>query len=61
MFQAVIIMRECATRVVWRIDEDAFDLAGEFLFEPLEGEQVVPKDKAVVEDVVVGDAVRGVV
>lgn len=53
-------MLKGAACIIRRVDEDAFDLAGEFLFERLEGEQVVTKDKAVVEDVVVGDAVRGV-
>ena len=57
MLNAVIILFKCAARVVGRINEDALDLAGKLLFECLEGEQVVPEEEAVVEDVVGGDQV----
>ena len=51
MFKAVIVVSESRTSVVWRIDVDAFHLAGELLFKRLEGEKVVAVDEHVVEDV----------
>ena len=54
-------MLEGAAGVVRRVDVDALDLAGELSLQCLEGKQVVAKDEAVVEDVVVSDPVRGVV
>ena len=47
MFEGVIIMLECVPRIVWRINVDAFDSAGEFLFEGFEGEEVVAVDEHV--------------
>ena len=51
MLYPVIIMLEGAARVVRRIDEDAFHLPGELLFQRLESEQIVPADEHVIEDV----------
>ena len=47
--------------IVRRIDVDALHLSGEFLFQSLEAQEVVPMDQDVVEDVLVRDAVRGMV
>jgi hypothetical protein len=54
-------MVECLSGIEWRIDIDALDLAGELLFERFEGEQIVAEDEAVVEAVVVRDAMLGVI
>jgi hypothetical protein len=54
-------MLECTAGVVRWVDEDALHLAGELLFQRLQRQQVVPEDQPVVEDVVVGDAVRRVI
>jgi len=61
MFNAVIRMLERTSGVVWWIDVDVLDLAGGFLLDGFEGQQVVAKDKPVIEQVVVGNAVFGVV
>lgn len=61
MFNTVIITLERTSGVVWWTDVDALDLAGGLLFEGLEGQQVVAEDEAVIEQVVVGDTVLGVV
>ena len=51
MLNPIIVMRERAAGVVWWVNEDALDLAGELLFERFEGEQIVAKDEAVIEQV----------
>ena len=61
MFNPVIIMRKCAAGIVRRINEDALDFAGELLFERLEGEQIVAKNKPVIEAVVIRDALLRVI
>jgi len=53
-------MFKCATGIVRRINVNTLDLARELLFDRLESEQVVPKDESVIEDIAIGDAVRGV-
>lgn len=44
-------MLERTSRIVRRIDINALHLPGEFLFQRLESEQIVPADEHVVEDV----------
>src|SRR2546429_8087300 len=61
MLDSVIIVLERAARVVWGVDVDAFDPAGELLLQRLQREQVVAKDQAVIEKVVVREAVSRVV
>ena len=61
MFHTVVVMCERGTRVVWRINEHAFDLACKLLLQCFEREEVVAKDQAVIKQVVVGDAVRRVI
>lgn len=61
MFNAIIIVFKGTTSVIRRIDINTFDLAGEFLFERLERKQVVSEDEAVIEAVLVGNPMRGVV
>jgi len=61
MFNSVIIMTKRAAGVVRRVNEDALNFAGEFLFQRFEGEQIVAKDKPVIEPVIVRDAVLGVI
>jgi hypothetical protein len=61
VLHTVIVVVKRATRVVRRINEDAFDLARQLLFKRLEGEEVVSENKPVIEQVVVGDTVLGVI
>ena len=49
MLYAIIVMFERAAGIVRRVDEDALDLAGELLFECFQREQIVAKNKFVVE------------
>lgn len=61
MFKPVVVMLECTASVVRRINVDALDFARELLLKCFEGEQVVAEDEAIIEDVVVGDSMRGMV
>ena len=61
MLQAIVIVIKCGSGVVWRIYENAFDLAGKLLFKGFEREQVVAENEALIEQVVVSHAVRRVV
>lgn len=54
-------MFECTSCVVWRVDIDALNLASKFLFEGFEREEVVAENKLVIEKVVVGQPMLGVV
>ena len=47
--------------VVRPIDVDALNFTSELLFQRFEGEEIVAEDEAVIEKVVVGNAVLGVV
>jgi hypothetical protein len=58
MLDAVIVVLEGAAGIVRGINEDALYLAGEVLLQGLEGEEVVPVDEAVVEEVPFRDPVR---
>lgn len=51
MLNPIVIMCKSGTGVIWRIDVDALDLAGEFLFEGFKGKQVVAEDQAVVKEI----------
>jgi len=61
VLKSVVIVLKRTASIVRRVNEDAFDLAGEFLFERLEGKQIVAEDEAIIEHIVVSDAMRGVV
>ena len=61
MLKPIVIMRKCAARVVWRINKNALHLAGKFMFQRLQRQQVVAKDQPVVENVVVRNALFGVI
>jgi hypothetical protein len=61
MFYAVIVMFKGAAGIVGRVYVDTFYLAGKFLFQGFEGQEVVAEDEAVVEDVFLAGAVLGVV
>jgi hypothetical protein len=61
MFYAVIIMFKGAAGIVRRVYVDTFYLAGKFLFQGFEGQEVVAEDEAVVEDVVFAGTVLGVI
>jgi hypothetical protein len=54
-------MRKGDAGVVWWVDIDALHLAGELLLQSFKREQIVPKDQPIVEDVVLGDAMLGVI
>ena len=47
MLYPIVIMLERASGIVGRINEDAFDSAGKFLFEGFKGEEVVAVDEHV--------------
>ncbi len=59
--QTIIIMRKCCPCVVRWIDIDTLYLSRKLLFQCLEGEEIVSKDKAVVEDIVVCDSMWSVI
>jgi len=61
MLHSVIVMLKGRTRIVWWVDVDALDFPRELLLQRLEGEEVIPENKTVVEDIVVCDAVQSVV
>ena len=61
MLDTIIILLECAAGVVRRVNKDALDLAGKLLFQRFEGQQIVAEDETVVEQVVIRDAMRGVI
>ena len=50
-------MSERTASIVWWINEDTPDSAGEILFERLESKKVVPEDESIVENIVAGDTV----
>ena len=56
MLQSVVVVLERTAGVVRWVDVDALDLPRELLLQRLQREQVVSLDQAVVEDVVVRDA-----
>ncbi|GEP46233.1 hypothetical protein BGE01nite_55240 [Brevifollis gellanilyticus] len=58
MLHPIIVVLECATGIVRGIDEDAFHLARKVLLQGLEGEEVVPVDEAIIEEVPVRDPVQ---
>lgn len=61
MLQPVVIVGKGAAGVVGRVDEHALHLARILLLQRLQRQQVVAKDQAVVEDVVLRHPVFGVV
>jgi hypothetical protein len=54
-------MRKGTSGVVGRINKDAFHFARKLLLQRLKCQQVVAKDQPVVEDVILSNAMRGVV
>ena len=61
MLKPVVVMGEGAAGVVRRVDENAFHLARKLRLQCLERQQVVTKDQSIVEDVVVRNAMLGVI
>ena len=47
--------------IVRRINKDTLDLTRELLFEGFESKEVIPKNEAIIENVVVGHALLGVI
>ena len=60
MFDPIVVVFKGTARVVRRVNIDTLDFASKLLFQCLKGKEVVAKDKSVIEDVMVGDAMRGV-
>jgi len=54
-------MLKRTARVIRRVDLDALDLAGEFLFEGFEREEIIAANEAIIEHVAIGHAVRRVI
>lgn len=52
MFDPVVVVSERAAGVVGRVNENALNFASEFLFKSLECQQIITKNKFVVEKVV---------
>jgi hypothetical protein len=61
MLQPVVVVREGATRVVGRVNENALHLARQLGLQRLERQQVVALDQAVVKNILVRHALPGVV
>ncbi len=61
MLQSIVIVLERTPCVLGRIDEDALHLPGELLLQRFQRQQVIAEDQPVVEDVVIGHAMLGVV
>ena len=61
VLDAIIVMLKRTTRVIWRIDVNALDLAHALLFKGFESEKVVAKDETVIEQVVIGYTVWRVI
>ena len=61
MLQTIIVLFKRGARVIRWIDKDTLDLTREFLFECFEGEEVITKNEAIIERVVVGHALMGVI
>ena len=61
MFNAIVIVFKCTPSVIRWINVYTFDLVDEFLFQCLEGKQIVTKDKAVVENIVISNTARRVI
>jgi len=58
MLDRIVIMFECLTSVIRRINVNALDSAGEFFFQCFQREQVVAKDQAIVEEVILRNSLR---
>jgi hypothetical protein len=54
-------MRERTASVVWRVNENALHLSCKFLFQCLQGEQIVTEDKSVIEAIRLTHSMLGVV
>src|SRR2546422_5375634 len=61
VLDSIIIMLERRTCIVGWINKDALDLACEFLFKGFESEEIVPKNEAIIENVVVSHFMLGVI
>ena len=54
-------MGECAARIVRRVNKNALNLSRKLLFQSFKREQIVAEDEAVIEEVVVRDALLSVI
>jgi hypothetical protein len=61
MFYPVIVMLKGAAGVIGWVYVDTFYLAGKFLFQGFEGEEVVTEDETVVEDIFFAGTMLGMV
>src|SRR5689334_4558881 len=61
MLYPVVVLSECGTRVVGRINEDALYGSRVVLLKSLQGEEVISKDQQVVEYVLLADSGIGVI
>jgi hypothetical protein len=61
MLNPVLVLLKSRPSVVRWVNEDALDFASKFLFEGFEGEKVVAEYKAVVEEVMVSNAMNCVI
>jgi hypothetical protein len=61
MFKAIIVVFESASCVVWRINVDALNFALKLTFQSLKCEQIVTKDKPVIEQIARGHSMMRVI
>jgi hypothetical protein len=61
MLYTIIIMIERLTSVEWRVNVNTVDFSSKFLFERFKREEVVTKNEAIIEDVVVSYALLSVI
>src|SRR5580704_9139913 len=61
MLQSIVVMFERAAGVIGRIDEHALDTSSKLLLQRLQGQKIVAENEPVIENVVIGHSMRGVV
>jgi hypothetical protein len=60
LYPIIVVRKRCPSVVRW-IDVNALDLASELLLQGFEGEEIVAKNEAVVEDVTISHSMRGMI
>jgi hypothetical protein len=61
MLNTIVVMRKSTPCVIRRINVNTLDLTSELLFECFQCQEVIAKDESVIENIVVGDTMRGVI
>src|ERR1700733_12031998 len=61
MLNSIFILVKSRASVVRRINIDTFNFATKFLLQGLKRQQIVAKDQSVVEDIMIGNSLRGMI